>query len=114
MSVCLSTNIGNDAPINLIVTTSHKATSGLSHNGFPYYNYNCHFPDGDYDGVPQVVQIPVSSGASRVCVDIPITDDTILEENEDFCVSFEIPPGTNANSGMITTTRVLIVDDDSK
>ena len=49
-----------------------------------------------------------------MCVDIPITDDTILEENEDFCVSFEIPPGTNANSGMITTTRVLIVDDDSK
>ena len=32
VAVCLRTNIGNDEPINVIVSTSHIATSGeLSH-----------------------------------------------------------------------------------
>ena len=53
--------------------------------------------------------IPVSSGPSRVCVDIPIVDDDIVEIIEDFIVTFEGPPGT---TGTNTTTRVVIVDND--
>ena len=61
-----------------------------------------------------MVQIPGSSGPTRACANIVITGDTIVEDNEDFRVSFEIPSGTTAIPGVITTTRVLIIDDDSK
>ncbi|CAI8033565.1 FRAS1-related extracellular matrix protein 2, partial [Geodia barretti] len=96
VAVCLRTNIGNDAPINVIVSTSNVATS-----------------DGDYSGAPQVILIPVSTGPSRTCADIAITNDNTVENDEDFLVSFEIPPDTNANEGVITSTRVLIIDDDT-
>ena len=46
------------------------------------------------------------------CTDIAITDDTIVEWNEDFHVAFEIPPGTIAKSGVFNVTRIVIVDDD--
>ena len=61
-----------------------------------------------------MIQIPVSSGPSRTCADIDITNDNTVENNEDFLVSFEIHPDSNANAGVITSTRVLIIDDDSK
>ena len=62
----------------------------------------------------QVVIIPASSGPSITCTDIGITDDTIVENDEEFLVSFEITPGTNANNGTITITQVVIVDNDSE
>ena len=62
----------------------------------------------------QVVVIPASLVPSRTCFDIEIVDDEIVENDEDFLVSFEIPPGTNANEGGINVTRVVIVDNDSK
>ena len=46
------------------------------------------------------------------CTDIAITDDTIVERNENFHVAFEIPPGTIAKSGVFNVTRIVIVDDD--
>ena len=61
-----------------------------------------------------MILIPVSTGPSRTCADIAITNDNTVENDEDFLVSFEIPPDTNANEGVITSTRVLIIDDDSK
>ena len=61
-----------------------------------------------------MIQIPVSSGSSRTCANIAITNDNIVENDEDFRVSFEIPSGTNANAGVLTSTRVVIIDDDSK
>ena len=70
--------------------------------------------DDDYDGTSQVVVIPVSPGPSETCFDIGIVDDSIVENNEDFQVSFAIPPGTNAEVGPISSTRVIIVDDDRK
>ena len=70
--------------------------------------------DGDYDGTSQVVVIPASPGPSETCFDIGIVDDSIVENNEDFRVSFEIPPGSNAEVGPISSTRVIIVDDDRK
>ena len=70
--------------------------------------------DGDYDGTSQVVVIPASPGPSETCFDIGIVDDSIVENNEDFQVSFAIPPGTNAEVGPISSIRVIIVDDDRK
>ena len=70
--------------------------------------------EGDYTSLTQVVIIPASSGPSTTCFNISITDDEIVENDEEFLVSFEIPPGTNANTGMINTTHVVIVDDDGK
>ena len=70
--------------------------------------------DGDYDGTSQVVVIPASPGPSETCFDIGIVDDSIVENNEDFRVSFEIPPGSNAEVGPMSSTRIIIVDDDRK
>ena len=70
--------------------------------------------DGDYSRTSQEVLIPASSGSSRTCTNIAITDDTIVENDEDFRVSFQIPSGNNANTGVIASTRVVIIDDDSK
>ena len=72
------------------------------------------FTDGDYYHSMLVVVIPASEVPSRTCFDIEIVDDEIVENDEDFLVSFEILPGTNANEGVITVTRVVIVDNDSK
>ena len=58
--------------------------------------------------------IPASSVPSVTCADISITNDTIAEDDEEFLVIFDITFGSNANSGPINTTRVVIVDDDGK
>lgn len=68
------------------------------------------FADGDYR-FAQTVIIPASPGSSRICVDVPIVDDIIVENPEDFIVTFEGPPET---TGINTTTRVVIVDNDRK
>lgn len=72
------------------------------------------FADGDYYRSSQVVLIPASPEASITCADIAITDDTIVETNEEFRVAFEIPPGTTANSGVFNVTLIVIVDNDGK
>ncbi|CAI8033561.1 FRAS1-related extracellular matrix protein 2, partial [Geodia barretti] len=95
VSICLRTNTGIDEPVNVIITTRHISTS-----------------DGDYDTSAKVVIISASPEASVTCTDIAITDDTIVEWNEDFHVAFEIPPGTIAKSGVFNVTRIVIVDDD--
>ena len=61
-----------------------------------------------------MVVIPASPGPSETCFDIGIVNDSIVENNEDFRVSFVIPPGTNAEVGLISSTLVIIVDDDCK
>jgi hypothetical protein len=91
VSVCLRTSTGNAEPVTVVFSTRHVTTS-----------------DGDYRTISQVI-IPASPGSSRVCIDIPIVDDTIVENTEDFIVTFEGPPGT---SGTTTFTRVVIVDND--
>ena len=58
--------------------------------------------------------IPASIEPSVTCADIRIIDDTIVERSEDFRVAFEVPTGTNANAGVFNTTRVVILDNDSK
>ena len=60
------------------------------------------------------VMVILDTLALRTCIDIEIVDDEIVENDEDFLVTFEIPPGTNANEGGINVTRVVIVDNDSK
>ena len=61
--------------------------------------------DGDYSSYSDVI-IPASPGSSRVCVDIPIIDDDIVEDIEKFIIFFENFPGTTTN------TCIFIVDND--
>ena len=68
----------------------------------------------DYSTVVQQVTIPASTGPSEVCFSINITDDSINEGNEDFLVSFQLPPDSGAVPGPINSTTVTIVDDDGE
>ena len=111
VSVCLRTSTGNAEPVTVVFSTRHVTTSGNSSKNLPYLLTFIRIyiiVDGDYRTISQVI-IPASPGSSRVCVDIPIVDDTIVENTEDFIVTFEGPPGT---SGTTTFTRVVIVDND--
>lgn len=56
--------------------------------------------------------IPTSNGPSRFCFDVNIIDDTIVESNEEFTLSFLIPQGNDAEAGIITTSTVTILDND--
>lgn len=70
--------------------------------------------DEDYNGTSVVRIIAASSGSSKTCFDIAITDDDIIENSEEFVVSFQISPASNAALGVVTSANVLIVDDDGE
>ena len=68
----------------------------------------------DYSFSSQVVTIPASSEPSEICFDIDIIDDDVVEQNEEFLVSFQLPVGTDAVAGPTSTTTVTIEDNDGR
>ena len=56
--------------------------------------------------------MPASSGPGETCFDIDIIDDSIFENDEEFLVNFQIPPGSDAQIGTVASTCVRIIDDD--
>ena len=67
----------------------------------------------DYDSGPYTVTFP--AGVTRMPFDVPITDDMILEGNENFMLTIN---ATSLPSGVMRGTpgeaTVTIVDDDRK
>jgi len=49
-----------------------------------------------------------------MCFNIPIINDSISERDEEFLVSFQLPPDSGAQTGPLNSTSVSIIDDDSK
>lgn len=67
----------------------------------------------DYDGQTQLVTLAASTGPSQTCFDITIIDDANLERTaEEFCVNFQIPFGSSARPGNITSSCITIIDND--
>lgn len=66
----------------------------------------------DYDGQSQLVTLAASTGPSETCFNITIIDDENLERTEEFCVNFQIPFGSSARAGDITSTCITIIDND--
>ena len=66
----------------------------------------------DYDGQQQVVEIPPSLTPSETCFEVEIIDDSEVENNEEFLVSFEIVSGSSAVPGDVGSTCVTITDND--
>ena len=67
----------------------------------------------DYNSGPYPVTFP--AGVTSVTFDVPITDDNILEGNENFTLTIDqssLP--TNVNRGDPDEAIVTIVDDDCK
>ena len=61
-----------------------------------------------------VIFEPHSSGTT-VCTEINITnDDKALERDAVFHVDFELPPGSDADKGLISQSAVIILDDEGK
>ena len=58
--------------------------------------------------------IPASNSPSEFCFGVDITDDRIVEPNEEFVVSLEVPSGTDGEAGSIASTTITIVDDDGR
>ena len=56
--------------------------------------------------------IPASNRASEFCFDVDIIDDDLVENNEAFVVTFQVPSGTDAEAGPTSRTSVVIIDDD--
>ena len=66
----------------------------------------------DYDSRSQQVTIPASTGPSETCFNVGIVDDSNVESDEEFLVSFLIPPGSNAQPGAVSSTCITITDND--
>jgi len=67
----------------------------------------------DYNSGPYPVTFP--AGVTSVTFDVPITDDSILEDNENFMLTIDqssLP--TNVNRGDPGGATVTIVNDDCK
>ena len=60
----------------------------------------------------RVILIPASSGPTENCFEVPILDDSIVEDDEEFLVNFRIASGSNAVPGSISSTCITIIDDD--
>ena len=58
--------------------------------------------------------IPPSNAASEYCFDVDIRDDSVVEPNEEFVLSFQVPTGIDGEAGSVTSTTVTIVDDDGQ
>ena len=67
----------------------------------------------DYSFSTRVVTVPPSNTASEFCFDVPIRDDSVVEPNEEFVLSFQVPPGADGSPGPIVSTTVTIMDDDA-
>ena len=77
------------------------------------YDYNVTGGGDDYGSGPYIVTIP--AGVTMFPFDIPITDDDILEGNENFMITIDpsmLPD--NVTVGDPGQATVTIVDDDSK
>ena len=68
----------------------------------------------DYSFSTRVVTIPPSSAASEFCFDVDISDDSVVEPNEEFVLNFRVPTGIDGEAGSIASTTVTIVDDDGQ
>ena len=60
----------------------------------------------------RVILIPATSGPTENCFEVPILDDSIVEDNEEFLVNFQIASGSNAVPGSVSSTCITIIDDD--
>ena len=60
-----------------------------------------------------MVTIPPSPGPSEICFEIDIINDNVVENEEEFLVSFQIP-GSDAEIGTVGFTRIRIIDDDGE
>ena len=56
--------------------------------------------------------IPASNRPSEFCFDVDILDDTIVEPNEEFVLSLQVPSGADAEAGSTPSTTVTIQDND--
>ena len=56
--------------------------------------------------------IQPSTGPSETCFEVSIIDDGDVESNEEFGITFRIPPGANAQPGITSSTSVTIIDND--
>lgn len=68
----------------------------------------------DYSFNARIVTIPASNAPSEFCFDVDITDDTIVEPNEEFVVNLQVPLGVDGEAGSVTSTTVTIVDNDGQ
>jgi len=67
----------------------------------------------DYNSGPYYVTFP--AGVTSVTFDVPITDDSILESNENFMLTINQPSlPTGVSPGDPSEATVTIVDDDGK
>ena len=70
-------------------------------------------PEADFTAVAAVL-LTFSGGELRQCVNIPIEDDSALEDpEEDFSITITAPPGPSIIVPT-PTVPVIIVDDDSE
>ena len=67
-------------------------------------------PPGDYDDATKGIIFQPTD--ARLCANITINDDMIVEPNEEFQVNFTVTQGVTI--GMPSVTTVTIVDNDSE
>ena len=70
--------------------------------------------ENDFDSKIQTVTI--TAGTNRSMVNIPVTDDKIVEGNETFSMNLTIPSslGPGIRTGTITSATITIIDTSSE
>lgn len=122
--MCLTTSTGNNERVTLPISTVQISALGeylllVCDNSLMNHVrihlsmiVNISTAGKDYDGQTQLVALPASTGPSETCFNITIIDDQNLERTEEFCVNFQIPFGSSARPGDITTSCITIIDND--
>ena len=72
-----------------------------------------HIVGGMDFSIPQQPYLVISAGLSKNCVNISLTDDSVLEQNETFTIEIESMDSRIIPDASRSTTTITIVDDDS-
>ena len=67
----------------------------------------------DFSIPQQPYNLVISAGQSKTCVNISLTDDSVLEQNETFTIEIESMDSRIIPDASRSTTTITIVDDDS-
>ena len=67
----------------------------------------------DFSIPQQPYNLVISAGLSKTCVNISLTDDSVLEQNETFTIEIEAMDSRIILDASQSTATVTIVDDDS-
>lgn len=93
-------------------STYYYTYTGSYNNELPHTLITSHPIAGDYGHTPQPAELTIERGQERVCSNIIITDDIIVEEREEFLVLLMTQSTTfSAGVALIPENATIVIAD---